>query len=161
MKSLKMFTKNLKIVLILIIGYLLINNSAFAQDPNFHIYLCFGQSNMGGAARAEAQDSVVNSRFQVIMGMDCPDINREMGKWYKAVPPLCDCRSGISPADYFGRTLVENLPENIKVGIINVAVGGCKIELFNKENYQSYVDSAPGRIEPQRYIMDKKSKRHL
>src|SRR5690606_9598167 len=32
---------------------------------------------------------------------------------------------------------------SIKVGVINVSVGGCKIELFDKENYQSYVSSAP------------------
>ena len=25
-------------------------------DPNFYIFLCFGQSNMEGAARPEAQD---------------------------------------------------------------------------------------------------------
>ena len=28
----------------------------FAQDSNFHIYLCFGQSNMEGNARIEPQD---------------------------------------------------------------------------------------------------------
>ena len=27
-----------------------------AQDPNFYIFLCFGQSNMEGAARPESQD---------------------------------------------------------------------------------------------------------
>jgi hypothetical protein len=27
-----------------------------AVDPNFYIFLCFGQSNMEGAARPEAQD---------------------------------------------------------------------------------------------------------
>src|SRR5699024_8630456 len=35
------------------------------------------------------------------------------------------------------------LSENIEVGGINVAVGGCKIELFEKENYQTYVESSP------------------
>jgi hypothetical protein len=29
------------------------------------------------------------------------------------------------------------------VGIINVSVAGCKIELFDKDNYQSYVATAP------------------
>jgi hypothetical protein len=98
---------------------------------------------MAGASRAEARDSVVDARFQFMSAMDCPDKNRVKGNWYTATPPLCDCNAGISPADYFGRTLVENLPANIKVGIINVSVGGCKIELFDKYNYQSYVDSAP------------------
>lgn len=114
-----------------------------AQDPNFHIYLCFGQSNMAGASPAEAQDSIVNSRFQMMSVMDCPDKGREKGNWYPAYPPLCDCNAGISPADYFGRTLVENLPKEIRVGVINVSVGGCKIELFDKHNCQSYVENAP------------------
>jgi hypothetical protein len=29
---------------------------AYAQDPDFYIYLCFGQSNMEGNARIESQD---------------------------------------------------------------------------------------------------------
>lgn len=114
-----------------------------AQDANFHIYLCFGQSNMAGSARAEAQDSVVDARFVMMSTMECPDKGRKPGNWYPATPPLCDCNAGISPADYFGRTLIENLPSDIKVGVINVSIGGCKIELFDKENYQSYVDTAP------------------
>ena len=47
---------------------LLLGESVFAQDPNFHIYLCFGQSNMEGNARYEAKDTVVNPRFQVMAG---------------------------------------------------------------------------------------------
>jgi hypothetical protein len=123
--------------------YFFITLAAFSQDPNFYIYLCFGQSNMCGASRAEAQDSIVDKRFQFMSAMDCPDKGRIMGHWSTATPPLCDCGAGISPADYFGRTLVENLPDSIKIGVINVSVGGCKIELFDKENYQSYIDSAP------------------
>jgi hypothetical protein len=114
-----------------------------AQDAKFHIYLCFGQSNMAGAAPAEAQDSVADSRFKMMSAMDCPDKGRVKGNWYTATPPICDCRAGISPADYFGRTLITNLPDSISVGVINVSVGGSRIELFDKVNYQSYVETAP------------------
>jgi hypothetical protein len=117
---------------------------ANAQDPNFYIFLCFGQSNMEGAAKFEAQDTMVDARFQVLEAVNCPALNREKGKWYTATPPLCRCRSGLSPADYFGRTLIATLPANIRVGIINVSIGGCKIELFDKDNYASYVATAPG-----------------
>jgi len=130
-------------LLFLLVGLLLLSNTIFSQDSNFYIYLCFGQSNMDGAARPEAQDSIVNDRFQVLAAVDCPDLNRTKGNWYTAVPPLCRCRSGISPADYFGRTMVANLPDSIRIGIINVSVPGCKIELFDKDNFQSYADSAP------------------
>lgn len=39
--------------------------------------------------------------------------------------------------------MLDNLPENITIGIINVSVGGCKIELFDKENYEIYVADSP------------------
>lgn len=134
----------LKTCILIIAATLLVQLKAFSQDPNFHIYLCFGQSNMEGNARVEAQDTIdVNPRFQVMSTINCPDLGRTKGNWYTAVPPLCRCQTGLTPADYFGRTLVDNLPENIKVGVINVAIGGCKIKLFDKENYPSYVDKAP------------------
>lgn len=125
-------------------GLLLANINAFSQDKNFYVYLCFGQSNMEGAARPEAQDSIVDPRFQVMQSVDCPDLGRTKGSWYTAVAPLCRCRSGLSPADYFGRTMVANLPENVRVGVINVSIGGCRIELFDKDNYLAYVETAPG-----------------
>nr|WP_321408573.1 sialate O-acetylesterase [uncultured Carboxylicivirga sp.] len=107
------------------------------KDPNFHIYLCFGQSNMEGQGVIESQDKTVNERFQVLQALDCSDLGSK-GKWRDAVPPLCQCASGLTPADYFGRTLIENLPDSIKVGVINMAIGGCDIRLFDKDIYQDY-----------------------
>ena len=134
-----------KISNIILSGILLMTMGfSYSQDPDFHIYLSFGQSNMEGNARIETQDTVnVNERFQVLEAVDCPNLNREKGKWYTAVPPLSRCRTGLTPTDYFGRTMVENLPENVKVGVINVAVGGCKIELFDKDKYEEYLTTAP------------------
>lgn len=130
--------------LFLLLGLVSLSATAQAQDKNFYIFLSFGQSNMEGNARIRPEDTVgIDNRFQVMEAVDCPDIRREKGKWYTAVPPLCRCRTGLTLTDFFGRTMVANLPENVRVGIINVAVGGCKIELFDKENYQSYVATAP------------------
>lgn len=123
---------------------LLISIPSFSQDPNFYIFLCFGQSNMEGAAKFEAQDTTaVDKRFKLLEAVDCPNLNRIKGNWYTAVPPLTRCNTGLGPVDYFGRTLVASLPKNVKIGVINVAIGGCKIELFDKENYQSYTATAP------------------
>lgn len=124
--------------ILIIIGLIMSVMSLNAQDPNLYIFLCFGQSNMEGQGIIEAQDSIVDSRFQVFQSLDCPNLGREKAKWYTTVPPVCQCFSRLSPADYFGRTMVENLPENIKIGIINVAVGGCDIRLFDKDIYQDY-----------------------
>lgn len=131
---------------------LALNTTAFAQNPNFYIFLCFGQSNMEGHAKFEPQDTTAVDRFKVLEAVNCPNLGRNKGEWYPAVPPLARCNTGLTPADYFGRTLVAGLPDNITVGVINVAVGGCKIELFDKKNYQSYVSTAPdwmmGALEP-------------
>jgi|GEM_PF-3528502 hypothetical protein len=120
-------------------------NFSFAQDPNFHIYLCFGQSNMEGAGTIEAQDRTVDSRFQVMGAVNCSSGNKSytLGKWQTANPPLVRCNTGLGPGDYFGRTMVANLPSNIKVGVVPVAIGGCDIALFDKYNYASYVATAP------------------
>src|SRR5450759_1638282 len=133
----------IKLGLIIIIVFLLSETKAFSQDADFYIFLCFGQSNMEGNARIQPQDTIVNNRFQVMETVDCPNLGRVKGHWYTAVPPLCRCHTGLTPADYFGRTLIANLPKNKRVGVINVSIGGCKIELFDKDNYQAYVSIAP------------------
>ena len=110
-------------------------------DANFHIYLCFGQSNMEGNAAVEAIDKQnVPERFQMLPAVDFSP-SKKKGVWCKAVPPLCRPGPGLTPVDYFGRTLVEKLPENISVGVINVAVGGAKIELFMQEYKDAYIAS--------------------
>ena len=117
-----------------------------AQDPDFHIYLCFGQSNMEGNAKIEQQDlEGVSDRFKMMATVDDQERGRVKGQWYTAVPPLCRQNTGLTPADYFGRTLVETLPENVKVGVINVAIGGCHIETFLPDSIATYVEKrAPG-----------------
>lgn len=98
---------------------------------------------MEGFPGVEQQDkSPVDDRLQVLAAVDFPNMGRTKGNWYPAVPPLCRASTGLCPADYFGRTLVSNLPPNIRVGIVNVSVAGCKIELFEKTNYQSYASTA-------------------
>jgi hypothetical protein len=127
-----------------IAGALLFSLPAFSQDENFHVYLCFGQSNMEGFPGIEERDKAsVDSRFQVLAAVDFPGMSRTKGNWYDAVPPLCRPRAGIGPADFFGRTLVANLPERIKVGVVNVSVAGCRIEMFDEASYESHAATAP------------------
>ena len=118
--------------------------TANAQDPNFYIFLCFGQSNMEGAARPEAQDlKSAGPRFLLMPAVDDPQRGRKMGEWCEATPPLCRPNTGLTPADWFGRTLVTSLPENIKVGVIHVAIGGIKIQGFLPDSIADYVKTAP------------------
>jgi enterochelin esterase-like enzyme/lysophospholipase L1-like esterase len=127
-------------------------STAHAQkpDPNFYIFLCFGQSNMEGAARPEAQDlKSPGPRFLWMPAVDYPATEtlpeRKMGEWYEAIPPLCRPNTGLTPADWFGRTLVASLPENIKIGVIHVAIGGIDIKGFLPDSIDNYVKTkAPG-----------------
>jgi alpha-L-fucosidase 2 len=118
--------------------------TAQAQDKNFHIYLSLGQSNMEGNARIEPEDTFdISDRFLMMATVDFPKQGRVKGEWYKAVPPLVRPQTGLTLTDFFGRVMVENLPSNVRVGIINVAIGGCRIELFDQDTYQEYSKTAP------------------
>ena len=119
-------------------------------DPNFYIFLCFGQSNMEGNARPEAVDlASPGPRFLLMPAVDFPAANgrpeRKMGEWCEASAPLCRANTGLTPADWFGRTLVASLPENIKIGVIHVAIGGIDIKGFLPDSISDYVNKkAPG-----------------
>lgn len=115
-----------------------------AFDANFHIYLCLGQSNMEGNAAIEPLDlQWVDPRFRMMAPVDQPDHQRRAGEWYVAYPPLVRDHTGLTPADYFGRTLLRHLPDSVKVGVINVAVGGCRLCLFDEERKDAYIAQSP------------------
>jgi len=140
MKHLKAFKLILAMTLATLCG-----KASAAVDPNFYIFLCFGQSNMEGAARPEAQDlKSAGPRFLLMPAVDDPQRGRKMGEWCEATPPLCRPNNGLTPADWFGRTLVKSLPENIRVGVIHVAIGGIRIEGFMPSEIANYVKTAPG-----------------
>lgn len=126
-------------VLVCLVGGF-IKVSAQKPDPDFYIFLCFGQSNMEGNARIEIRDQHgVDPRFQMMAAVEDNTWKRQMGQWYTAVPPLCRPGTGLTPVDYFGRTLVATFPKTIRVGVINVAIGGCHIETFMQDSVASYV----------------------
>ncbi|OUM62020.1 carbohydrate esterase family 6 protein, partial [Piromyces sp. E2] len=114
----------------------------YAQpDPNFHIYLAFGQSNMegqGSVSNTSKEYKTANSRFLHLQSADCKGHSK--GNWKVAVPPLAHVDAGYGLVDAFGRKLIRKLPEEIKVGATVVAVSGCNIHAFDKTNYDYYVN---------------------
>ena len=115
-------------------------------DPNFYIYICFGQSNMEGNAQPESQDktsTTVDNRFRLLATCNFSNPSRTLGKWYKAIPPLVSPNGGLGPTDYFGRTMVAALPDSIKIGVIPVAMGGSPIEMFDKDKYEQKMKDNP------------------
>lgn len=106
-------------------------DSVAAVDSNFYIFLCFGQSNMEGQGTITAADRNVDERFLAMRTTDC---DGELYSWRKAVPPLARCGVGLGPVDYFGRLLLDSITPhnpNIRIGVVDVAVAGCGIELFS------------------------------
>ncbi len=110
-------------------------------DPDFHIYLCIGQSNMEGNAEIEPVDRQdIPARFKVMATADFSSPERKIGEWYKAEPPLVREYTGLTLMDYFGRAMLANQPENITVGVVPVAIGGCRIEHLSKDYDPAGVD---------------------
>ena len=132
---------------ILIAGLLLATQLLGAKadvDPNFYIFICFGQSNMEGNAQPEAIDKQnIDNRFRLLATCDFTSPKRTMGNWYKAIPPLVSPAGGLGPTDYFGRMMCENLPQEIRIGVIPVAMGGSPIEMFDKDKYQQKLQQNP------------------
>lgn len=118
-------------------------------DPNFQIYLCFGESNMEGtAAIADTDLEGIDEHFKV-MAVVSDGWDRVAGSWYTAVPPLCRPSTGLSPIDYFGRKMLEGLSENnpdVTIGVIMVAVSDAGIKAFHKTEYKSYYEAASENV---------------
>ena len=111
-------------------------------DKNFHIFLCFGQSNMEAGARPAEQDKDFNDpRFQFLAAVNMPRTQREMGHWYTAIPPICREGNNMGPVDFFGRKMIEQIDDRYRIGVINVSVAGAKIELWDKDDYKEYIDN--------------------
>ena len=128
------------------IGVLLATNFMAAKadvDPNFHIYLCFGQSNMEGNAQWEDVDNEVDSRFQMLATTNFDNPKRTMGNWYTANCPIVSPMGKLGPTDYFGRTMVAAMPTNVKIGVVAVAMGGSPIEMFDKDKYEQKLKENP------------------
>ena len=81
-----------KMMIAAVMGLVSLTANAQKPDPNFYIFLCFGQSNMEGAAKPEAQDlKSPGPRFLWMPAVDYPATDtqpaRKMGEWCEAIPP--------------------------------------------------------------------------
>ncbi len=114
--------------------------SQTSPDPNLHIYLCYGQSNMSGQGPYTDADNTVSSRFKVLRAAN--HSGQTVGELYPAAPPLGHSGSQMGPADFFGRKMVQELPNNITVAVANMSIGGQSIDLFDKATKESYINNA-------------------
>ena len=127
-----------------------------APNPNFHIYIAYGQSNMAGNGDiVPAEDQATDPKnFLMIASHNANASQRsgrttqsiKIGEWYPAIPPMFHPTENLSPADYFGRAMVDSLP-GVTVGIIPVAIGAVAIKAFDKDQYKAYFSSAESYIQ--------------
>lgn len=92
------------------------------------VFLMAGQSNMAGRGFVEPSDTVVNKRILTIN----PDIGviyaKEPLHFYEPQRTGLDC--GVS----FGRTLLQNVPDDVSILLIPTAVGGSSIQQWLEDS---------------------------
>ena len=118
-----------------------------APNPNFHIYIAYGQSNMAGNGDiVPAEDQATEPKNFIMLASHTANASQRSGKttqsikageWAAAIPPMFHPFENLSPADYFGRAMVDSLP-GVTVGIIPVAIGAVSIRAFDKDQYEAY-----------------------
>ena len=99
----------------------LIQKSAAAErDPNFHLYLLIGQSNMAGRGVVDAESKQADPRVLVL--------TKDL-KWEPATDPLHFDKpiAAVGPGLAFGKAMAQANPA-VKIGLIPCAMGGSKIE---------------------------------
>ncbi|MGK3992714.1 sialate O-acetylesterase [Sorangium sp. So ce1024] len=104
-----------------------------SSNPTFHIFMLMGQSNMAGVADKQDSDLNTDERLKVLGGC-----NQPAGQWNVANPPLSDCpgekgwnlSTAVDPGIWFGKTLLEKLPEGDTIGLIGTAESGESINTF-------------------------------
>ena len=118
-----------------------------APNPNFHIYIAYGQSNMAGNGDiVPSEDQATDPKNFIMLASHTANASQrsgktnqsiKMGEWAAAIPPMFHAFENLSPADYFGRAMVDSLP-GVTVGMIPVAIGGVSIRAYLPDQYQAY-----------------------
>ena len=124
-----------------------VSGAIAAPNPNFHIYIAYGQSNMAGNGDiVPAEDQAEAPKNFIMLASHTANASQRSGKttqsiktgeWAAAIPPMFHAFENLSPADYFGRAMVDSLP-GVTVGIIPVAIGAVSIRAFDKDQYEAY-----------------------
>jgi hypothetical protein len=102
----------------------------------FYLYLLIGQSNMSGRGAVEAGDTVGNQRIL--------SLNKN-GEWIIAKDPLHfdKAKTGVGPGLSFARAMLNNLPSDVKIGLIPCACGGSPIRVWAPGQFWQQTNSYP------------------
>lgn len=128
-----------------------------APDPNFHIYLLLGQSNMQGAAHLP-DTPVTHPNVRVLQGENCSGVTARYGEWREHFHPVVRCpigdlrfnkktgrdgTIGLGPGDSFAVTMADAAGPNVTIGLVGAAFGGTDIQYHLKNCSQHGACAAP------------------
>jgi hypothetical protein len=107
-------------------------------DPNFHLYILIGQSNMAG--RGIISDEFKNEgKANVLM------LNKT-NEWIPAKHPLHFDKpniAGVGPGLAFGISMSADVKKRVRIGLVPAAVGGTPIEEWVPGAYDKATDTHP------------------
>lgn len=107
-------------------------------DPNFHLYLLVGQSNMAGRGKIDSLSTPNNPRILMLS---------DDNKWIIAKDPLHFDKPkvvGVGPGLAFAQKMLSfQKNDNVKIGLIPCAVGGTTIDMW-----QAGIDAYNGQYFP-------------
>ena len=116
-------------------------------DPQFHLYLLIGQSNMAGRGPVDAESKVPHPRVLML------NKNRE---WVPATDPMHFDKAvaGVGPGLAFGKRMAEE-NSKIRIGLIPCAVGGTPISAWvpGKEDKSTHTHPYDDMLERARVAM--------
>lgn len=94
-------------------------------DPNFHLYLLVGQSNMAGRGEIDSLSSPNNPRILMLT---------DENKWFIAKDPLHFDKpkiAGVGPGLAFAQKMLTfEKKRKVRIGLIPCAVGGTSIDMW-------------------------------
>lgn len=112
----------------LLIVFISVASVVFSQgmpDPNFHLYLLIGQSNMAGRGKVDSLSYPNNNRILMLT---------KENEWVIANDPLHFDKpkaAGVGPGLRFAeKILVHQTNNKVRIGLIPCAVGGSPIEAW-------------------------------
>jgi hypothetical protein len=172
----------MKTMVVPLFSVMLIVTSTIAQvDSNFHCYLLFGQSNMAGGGAGVplggsgsgtliTEDCDTSTRVKVLAFCNCnagsivacpnkAPQGRTADNWYTASPALHICGEGVSPGDWFAKTLLDSIRDDIKIGLIPCALSGQGLQVFVKDgsnfNIPNWAHPTLGNSSPYTWMLNR------
>jgi hypothetical protein len=110
--------------------------SSKGPDPDFHLYLLVGQSNMAGRGRLDTESKQLHPRIWMLS---------KENEWIPATDPLHFDKPqvvGVGPGLAFGKEMADADPK-ARIGLIPCAVGGSPISIWQASHFYEPTGTHP------------------